>query len=134
VEVQALTSSTSSGLPRRTANGIDLNRLLLLTAVLTKRVGLGLSNQDIYVNVVGGLKITEPAIDLAVAVAIASSYKDQPVDPNLALVGEVGLTGELRTVGQLERRLAEAAKLGFTRAVYPPAARKPKMPQGLQGL
>ncbi len=133
VEVQALTSPSSSGLPRRTANGIDLNRLLMLTAVLTKRVGLGLSNQDIYVNVVGGLKVSEPAIDLAVAIAIASSYRDQPVDPNLALVGEVGLTGELRSVGQLERRLVEAAKLGFTRAIYPPAARKPKLPQGLQG-
>jgi DNA repair protein RadA/Sms len=133
VEVQALTSPTSSGLPRRTANGIDINRLLLLTAVLTKRAGLGLSNQDIYVNVVGGLKITEPAIDLAVAVAIASSYKDQAVDPNLVLIGEVGLTGELRNVGQVERRLVEATKLGFTRAIYPPAHRKPKVPQGLQG-
>jgi len=133
VEVQALTSPSASGLPRRTANGIDINRLLLLTAVLTKRVGMSLSNQDVYVNVVGGLKISEPAIDLAVAVAIASSYRDQSVDPNLVLIGEVGLTGELRNVGQVERRLVEAAKLGFTRAIYPPSARKPKLPQGLQG-
>ncbi len=133
VEVQALTSPTSSGLPRRTANGIDLNRLLMLTAVLTKRVGLGLSNQDIYVNVVGGLKISEPAIDLAVAAAIASSFRDQPVNPNTVLIGEVGLTGELRSVGQLERRLSEASKLGFTGAIYPPATRKPALPPGLRG-
>ncbi len=133
VEVQALTSSTAFGLPRRTANGIDLNRLLLLTAVLTKRVGMGLSNQDIYINVVGGLKITEPAIDLSVAVAVASSYREIQVDPELVLIGEIGLSGELRSVGQLERRLSEAAKLGFTRAIYPPAARKPTLPQGLQG-
>jgi DNA repair protein RadA/Sms len=134
VEVQALTSSTSFGLPRRTANGIDLNRLLLLTAVLTKRVGMGLSNQDIYVNVVGGLKVNEPAIDLAVAAAVASSFRDTPVSPELVLVGEVGLSGELRSVGQLERRLSEAAKLGFTRAIYPPTARKPQLPSGLKGL
>ncbi|HEX9989785.1 MAG TPA: DNA repair protein RadA [Chloroflexia bacterium] len=134
VEVQALTSSTTFGLPRRTANGIDLNRLLLLTAVLTKRVGMGLSNQDIYVNVVGGLKISEPAVDLAVAAAVASSYRDVPVSPDMALIGEVGLSGELRSVGQLERRLGEAAKLGFKRAIYPPSTRKPALPQGLQGL
>jgi DNA repair protein RadA/Sms len=134
VEVQALTSSTSFGLPRRTANGIDLNRLLLLTAVLTKRVGMGLSNQDIYINLVGGLKVNEPAIDLAVATAVASSFRDVPVSPELVLVGEVGLSGELRSVGQLERRLSEAAKLGFTRAIYPPTARKPHLPNGLQGL
>ena len=134
VEVQALTSSTSFGLPRRTANGIDLNRLLVLTAVLTKRVGMGLSNQDIYINVVGGLKVNEPAMDLAVAVAVASSFRDVPVSPELVLVGEVGLSGELRSVGQLERRLSEAAKLGFTRAIYPPTGRKPHLPNGLQGL
>lgn len=133
VEVQALTSATSFGLPRRTANGIDLNRLLLLTAVLSKRVGMGLASQDIYVNIVGGLKITEPAVDLAVAVAVASSYREIQVDPELALIGEIGLSGELRSVGQLERRLSEAAKLGFTRAIYPPAKRKPNLPKGLQG-
>jgi DNA repair protein RadA/Sms len=133
VEVQALTSPTASGLPRRTANGIDYNRLLLLAAVLSKRVGLSLANQDVYANIVGGLKISEPAVDLAVAVAVASSYRDQQVDPGVVLIGEVGLSGELRSVGQLERRLAEAAKLGFTRAIYPPAGRRPKVPQGLQG-
>jgi DNA repair protein RadA/Sms len=134
VEVQALTSSTSFGLPRRTANGIDLNRLLLLTAVLTKRVGMGLSNQDIYVNIVGGLKVNEPAVDLAVAVAVASSFRDVPVAPELALIGEIGLSGELRSVGQLERRLQEASKLGFTRAIYPPTAKKPHIPGGMKGL
>jgi len=134
VEVQALTSSTAFGMPRRTSNGIDLNRLLLLTAVLSKRVGLGLSNQDIYINIVGGLKISEPAVDLSVAASIASSYRDVQVDPEVVLIGEVGLSGELRSVGQLERRLHEAAKLGFKRAVYPPTTRKPALPQGFKGL
>ncbi len=134
VEVQALTSSTAFGLPRRTANGIDLNRLLLLTAVLTKRVGMALSNQDIYINIVGGLKISEPAVDLAVAVAVASSFRDVQVNPEVVLVGEVGLSGELRSASQLERRLGEAAKLGFKRAVYPPTAHKPKLPPNFQGV
>lgn len=135
VEVQALTSPTSFGMPRRTANGIDMNRLLVLTAVLTKRVGLGISAQDIYVNIVGGLKISEPAVDLAVAVAIASSFREVPVSPEVVCIGEVGLSGELRSVGQLERRLLEAAKLGFTRAIYPPTVGKGKLvlPKGLQG-
>ena len=134
VEVQALTSSSNTGLPRRTANGIDLNRLLLLTAVLSKRVGLGLGNQDIYVNVVGGLKISEPAIDLSVAAAIASSYREIQVDPEMVLIGEVGLSGELRTVGQLDRRLNEASKLGFAKAIYPPTGRKPTLPTGMRGV
>ena len=121
VELQALTSTTSFGLPRRTANGIDLGRLLLLTAVLTKRVGLALSDQDIFVNVVGGLKISEPAADLGVAVAIASSFRNTPVDPYLAMMGEVGLSGEIRTISQVERRIAEAAKLGFRRCLLPKA-------------
>ncbi len=119
VEVQALTSTTSFGLPRRTATGVDLGRLLLLTAVLTKRVGVGLSNQDIYVNVVGGFKVSEPAADLAIAVAIASSYREQAVDSNLALIGEIGLSGELRRVRDLDRRLTEAARLGFRRCLVP---------------
>jgi len=119
VEAQALTTTTSFGLPRRTANGIDYSRLLLLVAVLTKRVGLALANQDIYVNIVGGLKINEPAADLGVALAVASSFRDTPIAADLAVVGEVGLSGELRRVGQLERRLAEAAKLGFHRCLLP---------------
>jgi DNA repair protein RadA/Sms len=119
VEVQALTAQSSFGLPRRTANGIDTNRLQLLTAVLQKRVGLPLGTQDIFVNVVGGLRVTEPAIDLAVACAIASSFRDLPAPTDLAIVGEIGLNGELRRVAHLERRLAEAAKLGFKRVLVP---------------
>ena len=119
VEVQALTSHTQAAQPRRTANGFDPNRLVMLIAVLSKRVGLPLFNQDVYVNVVGGLRITEPAADLAVAVAIASSFRNQRIDPDLALVGELGLSGELRSVSQLERRLGEASKLGFKRALCP---------------
>ena len=119
VEVQALTNPTSFGLPRRTANGVDFNRLLLITAVLTRRLGLKLGNQDILVNVTGGLKIGEPAADLGIALAIASSFRDQPVDPELAVVGEVGLSGELRAVSQLERRVNECARLGFKRCLVP---------------
>ena len=124
VEIQALASTTSFGLPRRTANGVDFNRLLLLAAVLSKRVGLRLSDQDIFVNVVGGLKINEPAADLAVATAIASSFKNTPVAADLAIVGEIGLSGELRAVGQLSRRLNEAAKLGFKRCLVPKSFRR----------
>ncbi len=119
VEIQALTTPTSFGLPRRTANGIDFNRLLLIAAVLTKRVGLRLGNQDIIVNVTGGLKIGEPATDLGIALSIASSFRDAGVDPNLVVVGEVGLSGELRAVSQLDRRVAEAARLGFKRCLVP---------------
>ena len=124
VEIQALASTTSFGLPRRTANGVDFNRLLLLAAVLTKRMGLRLSDQDIFVNVVGGLKINEPAVDLAVATAIASSFKNTPVAADLAIVGEIGLSGELRAVGQLPKRLNEAAKLGFKRCLVPKSFRR----------
>jgi DNA repair protein RadA/Sms len=128
VEIQALASTTSFGLPRRTANGVDFNRLLLLVAVLSKRVGLRLSDQDIFVNVVGGLKISEPAADLAVATAIASSFKNTPVAADLAIVGEIGLSGELRAVGQLSRRLNEAAKLGFRRCLIPKPFRHQEIP------
>ncbi|PMP76970.1 MAG: DNA repair protein RadA, partial [Chloroflexus aggregans] len=119
VEVQALTSHTANSQPRRTTNGFDLNRLLMLTAVLMKRVGLPLFNQDLYVNIVGGLRISEPAADLAVALAIASSYRNQRIDPDVVCLGEVGLSGELRSVSQIDRRLSEAAKLGFRHAVVP---------------
>ena len=119
VEIQALTNPTSFGLPRRTANGVDFNRLLLITAVLTRRIGLKLGNQDIMVNVTGGLKIGEPAADLGIALAVASSSRDVAVDPELAVAGEVGLSGELRAVSQLERRVNEAARLGFKRCLVP---------------
>ena len=117
VEIQALASTTSFGQPRRTANGVDFNRLLLLVAVLSKRVGLRLFDQDVFVNVVGGLRISEPAADLALALAIASSFQNRPLPADLAAVGEVGLSGEIRTVGHLSRRLNEAAKLGFSRCI-----------------
>ena len=119
VEVQALASTTSFGNPRRTANGVDMNRLLLIVAVLTKRVGIRMADQDVFVNVIGGLQINEPASDLAVAVAIASSFRNRPVAADIAIVGEVGLSGELRAVGHLETRLKEAAKLGFKRCLLP---------------
>jgi DNA repair protein RadA/Sms len=119
VEIQALVSKGSEERPRRTGNGIDFNRLMLLTAVLSKRVGLRLADQDIFVNVVGGLRVAEPAVDLAIAVAIASSFYNRPVLADLAIFGEVGLAGELRSVSQSERRLTEAAKLGFERGLMP---------------
>ncbi len=124
VEIQALTSPTSFAIPRRTANGIDLSRLLLLIAVLTKRVGLHLSDQDVFVNVVGGIKIKEPAVDLAVAVAIASGFRNVPVAADLAIVGEIGLVGELRGVRQMPQRLAEAARLGFRKCLVPAGSLK----------
>lgn len=122
VEVQALCSGTAFSQPRRTTNGIDMNRLLLLAAVLSKRVGMDLGDQDIFINVIGGMQIDEPAADLPVAVAIASSYRNRPVAVDLAIMGEVGLSGELRSVGHLPRRLVEASKLGFTRAIVPRSA------------
>ncbi|MDK2980298.1 MAG: hypothetical protein PWQ55_645 [Chloroflexota bacterium] len=119
VELQGLTSPTTFGNPRRTPNGLDFNRLLLVAAVLTRRVGVNLSNQDIFLNVVGGLTIEEPAADLAAAAAIASSLRDKPVRADLVLIGEIGLSGELRWVSHMEIRLREAAKLGFKAAVIP---------------
>ena len=136
VEVQALTSATAFAQPRRTANGVDFNRLLLITAVLSKRARVRLADQDVFVNVVGGLEVEEPAADLAIAAAIASSVRNRPVAADLALVGEIGLSGELRSVGQLPRRLNEAAKLGFTRVLVPKTvARKLEhLPAGLEVL
>jgi DNA repair protein RadA/Sms len=121
VEVQGLTAPAGIGLARRTAIGIDPNRLLLLLAVLSKRVGLPLSTQDVYVNVVAGLRIAEPAADLGIALALASSHADRAVDAGLVVFGEVGLLGELRPVSQVERRLGEAARLGFSRCILPAA-------------
>ncbi|MDD3947927.1 MAG: DNA repair protein RadA, partial [Anaerolineaceae bacterium] len=124
VEIQGLTTPTSFGNPRRTANGIDFSRLLIISAVLTRRLGVSLGNQDVIVNVVSGLRIDEPAADLAVATAITSSFRDQPVRADTVLIGEIGLSGELRMVGQMQTRLREAAKLGFKRAVVPKRLRK----------
>lgn len=123
VEVQGLTSATSFGHPRRTANGLDPNRLLLTIAVLSRRVGLSLADQDVFANVVGGLQVREPAADLALAAALASSVRDRPLPADLALVGEVGLSGELRSVAQMPARLSEAANLGFRRVVIPQSVR-----------
>ncbi len=124
VEIQGLTSPTSFGNPRRTPNGVDFNRLLLTAAVLTRRVGLRLGEQDIFVNVIGGLQIEEPAADLAMAVAIASSMRNAPVRAETVLIGEIGLSGELRMVGQMPARLREAAKLGFKTAIVPRRLRR----------
>lgn len=136
VEIQGLTSPTSLGNPRRTPNGIDINRLLLITAVLTRRLGIQLGEQDVFVNVIGGLRISEPAADLAVAAAIASSVKDVPIKADTILIGEVGLSGELRMVGQMSTRLREAAKLGFRHAVVPRRVHKSgePWPDGIQVL
>jgi DNA repair protein RadA/Sms len=119
VEVQGLTSPTAFGNPRRTANGVDINRLLMLAAVLSRRVGLRLGEQDVFVNVIGGIKVDEPAADLATAAAIASSVRDVAVRADAVLIGEVGLSGELRMVGQMPARLNEAARLGFKKAIVP---------------
>ncbi|WP_257351145.1 DNA repair protein RadA [Pseudalkalibacillus decolorationis] len=119
VEIQALVSPTSFGNPRRMGNGIDYNRVSLLMAVLEKRVGLLLQNQDAYVNVAGGVRLDEPAIDLAIAISIASSFRDRPTEPTDVYIGEIGLTGEVRRVSRVEQRVHEVAKLGFKRAILP---------------
>lgn len=119
VEIQALTSPSVLPTPRRVATGIDFNRLLLVCAVLSRRVGMPLSNQDIIVNVTGGLRIGEPAADLGLALAIASSLRDVPLDPAVAAIGEVGLSGEVRMVPQLERRVREVRRLGLKRCLVP---------------
>lgn len=133
VEIQGLTSPTQFGNARRTANGVDFNRLLLISAVLTRRVGLKLAEQDVFVNVVGGLQIDEPAADLAIAAAIASSWKDVSVKADAVLIGEIGLAGELRMPGQMPARLREAQKLGFKTAIVPKAIRKGEgYPKGIE--
>ncbi len=133
VEVQGLTSPTSMGNPRRTPNGVDMNRLLMLAAVLTRRVGLRLGEQDIFVNVVGGIQVEEPAADLAIAAAIASSARNSALKADTVLIGEVGLSGELRMVGQMPARLSEAASLGFKTAIVPRRLRRGEpWPEGIQ--
>lgn len=119
VEIQALVSHSVFGQPRRIATGTDYNRVNLIMAVLEKRVGLNFSQQDAYVNIVGGIKISEPALDLAIAVALASSLKNRNCPPGLLVMGEVGLTGEIRGISHLEKRLHEAKKLGFSHCIIP---------------
>jgi len=121
VELQALVSQTGFSLPRRTSTGIDLNRLYILLAVLSKRVGLPMANNDVYCNVVGGLRIGEPAADLGVTLAVVSSFADVPLPSDMVAFGEVGLSGEVRSVSQVAVRVGEAAKLGFTRCLLPAA-------------
>jgi DNA repair protein RadA/Sms len=132
VEVQALATQTVYPNPRRTANGIDFNRMLLVSAVLTQRVGIRLFEKDIFVNVISGLKIDEPAADLAIAVAVASSMWDAPVAADMAFVGEIGLSGELRAVSQTTMRIKEAAKLGFKRVMVPRTFRKEEPISGVE--
>jgi DNA repair protein RadA/Sms len=133
VEVQALVAPSGYGTPARRASGIDPNRLALLVAVLGRRAGVGLGSHDVYANLAGGLAVDEPGLDLPLALALASSLRDVPVDPGTVAIGEVGLLGELRGVGGLERRLREAARLGFRRAIVPKAGRGTDTPS-IDGL
>jgi DNA repair protein RadA/Sms len=119
VEIQALTASTNFGMPRRMTTGLDYNRVILLMAVLEKRAGMQIQTFDVYVNVAGGLKLDEPACDLGIIISIASSFRNLPVDPKTVIIGEVGLTGEVRGVNLIEKRIIEAEKLGFTKCVIP---------------
>ena len=132
-EIQALVCPTAFGTPRRTTSGADFNRAVMLMAVLEKRAGLRLGDHDAYINIAGGMKITEPAIDAAIAAAVASSFRNKKIDPYTLIFGEVGLTGEIRAVALAERRINEAAKLGFKRCVLPKANLKGlKAPEGIE--
>ncbi len=124
IEIQALTSTTAFGLPRRTSIGIEYNRLVLLLAVLEKKVGINLSNQDVYVNVVGGMKLDEPTADLGIALAVVSSNRNIPLPKDLIAMGEIGLTGEVRGISSIEKRIKEAEKLGFKTCIVPEISRK----------
>ena len=132
-ELQALVVGCAGGNPRRTSNGFDYNRAAMLLAVLEKRGGLKLSACDAYLNIIGGLTLDEPAADLAAVIALASSYLDRPVPGDLAAIGEVGLTGELRSVGQLSQRISEVRRLGFKQCLIPAhGAERWKAPEGLR--
>ena len=124
VELQALTSTSVFGLPRRTANGVDYNRLTLLMAVLEKKAGMNLGNQDVYLNVVSGIKVSEPAVDLGVILSVASSFKNLSIPNDTVVVGEVGLTGEVRSVNLIYKRLKEVEKLGFKTCIIPESNKK----------
>lgn len=131
-EVQALVTKTSFNVPRRTADGFDFNRAVLLMAVSEKRAGMRLNLFDVYINVIGGLQLDEPAADLPVVLAVASSYRDQPIPGSLAAIGEVGLTGEIRAVSNLSQRLTEVARLGFETCIIPKSgSEKAEIPAGL---
>lgn len=124
IELQALTSASVFGIPKRTANGFDYNRLAVLIAVLEKKAGLALGGQDVYLNVVSGIKIVEPAVDLGVILACSSSYKNVSIPKDVVAIGEVGLTGEVRAVNMIEKRIKEAEKLGFKKCIIPESNRK----------
>lgn len=124
IELQALTTPSVFGMPRRNANGIDYNRLTLLMAVLEKRAGFNLGSQDAYVNVVSGMRINEPSVDLGVIAAVASSFKNQSISKDVVVIGEVGLTGEVRTVNLIDKRLKEAEKMGFKTCIIPESNKK----------
>lgn len=124
VELQALTSQSVFGIPKRTANGFDYNRLALLIAVLEKKLGMQLGNQDVYLNIVGGLRINEPSIDLGIIMVVASSYKNKPIPKDMVIIGEVGLTGEVRRINLVEKRIKEAEKLGFKKCIIPESNKK----------
>jgi DNA repair protein RadA/Sms len=133
VEVQALVVPTNFGLPRRTAEGIDANRVSLLVAVMEKRLGIHLFNQDIFVNIAAGMQVEEPGADLGVIASIASSFKDRLIDPEMVMFGEVGLGGEVRGISQSEIRVKESARLGFRRCVMPvPNREKMKPIKGIE--
>ncbi len=132
MEIQALVCNSNFGMPRRTAAGTDFNRVNLLMAVLEKRAGIHLANQDAYVNIAGGIRINEPAIDLGIVMAIVSSYKNRPVDPKTIVFGEVGLSGEVRAVNMPEQRVAEAKKLGFQTCIIPEVSMD--MVRGIKGI
>lgn len=136
IEIQSLVCATNFGVPRRMATGIDYNRLTMLMAVLEKRVGLQLNNYDAYVNVVGGIRLDEPACDLGTAAAVASSFRNVPVDAGTVLVGEIGLTGEVRAVGQIDKRISETIRLGFKSIIIPEGnmklARQVKNTEGVE--
>lgn len=119
IEIQALVSQTIFGMPRRTANGIDFNRLNLLMAVIEKNAGILLGNYDAYANIVGGIKINEPAIDLGIVLSVISSFKNRPISKEIVVIGEVGLTGEIRSVNMIENRIKEAQKMGFKKCIIP---------------
>lgn len=124
IELQALVSPTNFGLPRRTTIGVDYNRVSLLLAVLEKRMGMHLMGQDVFVNVVGRIRIDEPAVDLGIVSAVTSSFKEIPIDPRTFVFGEVGLSGEIRAINQVEARIKEGAKLGFTKSIIPLSSAK----------
>jgi len=127
-EVQALCTPTSFGNPRRMATGLELGRVIMLLAVVEKRANLRLSSYDAYVNIVGGIRLNEPAVDLGAVLAIASSFKNSPIDSSVVAIGEVGLTGEIRSTPFMESRIKEAEKMGFTKCIIP-SANLSKLPQ-----